>query len=127
MDRRWNGWRRNAAGWCASRLGRKYYVRKQPLVRPWRSSWPHGPRETNRTSSGQLHLDIILIVVFALVQWRITSLVFAAAPHRAVRYAMLAFDVAIAISYAFTFSIVLARLPIPTRVGMLLGADRWPT
>src|SRR5436190_12509544 len=38
------------------------------------------------------------------------------------RYAMLAFDVLIAISYSFTFSVVLAGLPVPTRAGMILGA-----
>jgi len=67
-------------------------------------------------------LDLILIVVFALVQWRITSLVLAARPHRAVRYGMLAFDVLIVISYSFTFSVALAWLRIPTRAGMILGA-----
>ena len=67
-------------------------------------------------------LDLILIVIFALVQWRITRLVLAANPHRAVRYAMFVFNVAVVISYSFTFSVALAWLRIPTRIGMILGA-----
>ena len=67
-------------------------------------------------------LDLILIIVFALVQWRITSLVLEATSNRAARFAILAFDALVVIGYAFTFPTVLQWLRIPTRMGMVLGA-----
>jgi len=67
-------------------------------------------------------LDLILIVIFTLVQWRVTRLLLAATSRRWVRYSLFFFDVFIALSYAFTFSTVLAWVRIPTRVGSVLGA-----
>jgi predicted MPP superfamily phosphohydrolase len=67
-------------------------------------------------------LDLTLIVVFALVQWRITRLLLAATSSRWVRPALLLFAASLAVSYAFTFPVVLARLRIPTRIGSILGA-----
>jgi predicted MPP superfamily phosphohydrolase len=73
-------------------------------------------------------LDLTLIAIFILVQWRITNLIFAATAKRparfarAVRFAIVAFDVVAAISYSFTFSTILAQLSIPTNIGMVLGA-----
>jgi predicted MPP superfamily phosphohydrolase len=67
-------------------------------------------------------LDLTLIVIFALVQWRITRLLLAATSCRWVRPALLLFAASLAVSYAFTFSVVLARLRLPTRIGSILGA-----
>ena len=67
-------------------------------------------------------LDIILIVIFSLVQWRITRLLLAGTSRRWVRPALFLFAAFVAISYAFTFSPVLARPRIPTRIGSILGA-----
>lgn len=67
-------------------------------------------------------LDLFLIAVFTLVQWRITRLILAAYPQRWVRPAVLAFDLFLAISYSFTFSIVIVRMGISARAVMILGA-----
>jgi predicted MPP superfamily phosphohydrolase len=67
-------------------------------------------------------LDLFLIVIFAFVQWRITRIILAASPLRIVRYAIFFFDAFAAVSYAFTFASLLARLPIPSHIGMALGA-----
>ena len=67
-------------------------------------------------------LDLTLIVIFALVQWRITRLLLAATSRRWVRPALFLFAAFLAVSYAFTFSVVLARVRIPTRIGSILGA-----
>jgi predicted MPP superfamily phosphohydrolase len=67
-------------------------------------------------------LDLTLIVIFAFVQWRITRLLLAATSRRWIRPALFLFAAALAVSYAFTFSEVLARLRIPTRIGSILGA-----
>ena len=67
-------------------------------------------------------LDLSLIVIFTLVQWRVTRLLLGATSRRWVRYALFLFDAFVAVSYAFTFSTVLARVRIPTRVGSVLGA-----
>jgi hypothetical protein len=67
-------------------------------------------------------LDLTLIVVFTLVQWRITRLLLAATSRRWIRPALLLFAASLAVSYTFTFSVVLARLRIPTRIGSILGA-----
>jgi predicted MPP superfamily phosphohydrolase len=67
-------------------------------------------------------LDIFLLVVFTLVQWRITQIILRAAPFRFVRYAILSFDVVAAISYAMSFSVVLAAVRIPSHIGMVMGA-----
>jgi predicted MPP superfamily phosphohydrolase len=67
-------------------------------------------------------LDLTLILIFALVQWRITSLLWVAMHHRLARLAILVFDVAVAVTYSFTFSSVLTALRIPTQFGMVLGA-----
>jgi predicted MPP superfamily phosphohydrolase len=57
-----------------------------------------------------------------MVQWRITRLVLAATPHRAVRFALYVFAIVLGISYACTFSVFLARVRIPSRIGSILGA-----
>jgi predicted MPP superfamily phosphohydrolase len=67
-------------------------------------------------------LDLTLIVIFALAQWRITRLLLAATSYRWIRPALFLFTAFVALSYAFTFSVVLARLRIPTRIGSILGA-----
>jgi predicted MPP superfamily phosphohydrolase len=67
-------------------------------------------------------LDISLIVIFTLVQWRVTLLLLRATSRRWVRYPLFLFDAFVAVSYAFTFSTVLVRVRIPTRVGSVLGA-----
>jgi len=67
-------------------------------------------------------LDLTLIVIFALVQWRITRLLLAATSHRWIRPALFVFAATVAVSYAFTFSVVLARVRIPTNIASVLGA-----
>jgi uncharacterized protein len=67
-------------------------------------------------------LDSFLIAVFFLVQWRVTVLLLRATARPALRYAIFAFDLFIAASYALTFPIVLYPLRIPTTLGMILGA-----
>jgi uncharacterized protein len=67
-------------------------------------------------------LDLSLIVIFTLVQWRVTVLLLGATSRPWVRYALFLFDAFVAVSYTFTFSTVLARVRIPTRVGSVLGA-----
>jgi hypothetical protein len=74
-------------------------------------------------------LDIVLIVVFSFVQWRITGLLLAFADRhaaqagrRAARTAIFLFDVLVAVSYSFTFSVLLGWLRIPGRIGLVMGA-----
>ncbi len=67
-------------------------------------------------------LDLTLIAIFTLVQWRITAVILGAANRRAVRVAIFCFDALAAVSYAFTFSTVLAALRVPSHIGMVLGA-----
>jgi uncharacterized protein len=67
-------------------------------------------------------LDVTLIIVFALVQWRITWLVLRASPHPAARIGISAFDAALAIGYAYTFPGVLTRFPLPNQSGIVIGA-----
>ena len=67
-------------------------------------------------------LDLVLIVVFALVQWRITRLLLAATSYRWIRPVLFLFAASVAVSYALTFPVVLARLHIPARIGGILGA-----
>jgi predicted MPP superfamily phosphohydrolase len=67
-------------------------------------------------------LDIFLIAVFTLVQWRITRLVLMSTTSRYARYGIYAFNVVAAISYSFTFSFLLAKLPLHTHLLMVLGA-----
>jgi uncharacterized protein len=83
----------------------------------------------------ELSLDILLIVVFALVQWRITGLLLAFVdrhrgvdPHiagavrRAARAVIFLFDVLVVVSYSFSFSPLLGRLRIPGRIGLVMAA-----
>lgn len=74
-------------------------------------------------------LDVVLIVVFTLVQFRITRLLIAAADRRlpagarpAARAAVLAFDAILIVGYACTFSALLGRLRIPGHIGLVMGA-----
>jgi uncharacterized protein len=67
-------------------------------------------------------LDLALILVFVLVQWRITYLVLRATAHRWVRPAVFAFAALLATGYAFTFSIALVRLGVPSHIGSVMGA-----
>ena len=67
-------------------------------------------------------LDLTLIVIFALVQWRVSQLLLGASSHRWIRPALLLFAVSLAVSYTFTFSAVVAGVRIPTRIGSILGA-----
>ena len=67
-------------------------------------------------------LDLTLIVIFAFVQWRVTRLLLNATSRRPLRYAILLFDILLAVSYTCTFSEVLAWFRVPSRIGALLGA-----
>jgi predicted MPP superfamily phosphohydrolase len=67
-------------------------------------------------------LDIFLIVVFTVVQWRITRLVLAASKHRYIRRGILAFDVFAGIAYLFTFPAFTNAVLAPAPVVMVLGA-----
>jgi predicted MPP superfamily phosphohydrolase len=75
-------------------------------------------------------LDLFLIAVFLLVQWRVTVILLRATlrstlratQRAALRYLIFAFNIFIAVSYSFTFPIVLYPLHVPTRMGMILGA-----
>jgi uncharacterized protein len=67
-------------------------------------------------------VDLILIVIFALVQWQVTRLLLAATSGRWVRYALFFFAAFLTVSYTFTFSQVLARSRIPSHIGSVLGA-----
>jgi predicted MPP superfamily phosphohydrolase len=67
-------------------------------------------------------LDLTLIVIFALVQWRVTRLLLAVTSRRWIRYASFLFAGFLALSYACTFSVLLARLHIPSHIGSVLGA-----
>jgi predicted MPP superfamily phosphohydrolase len=69
-----------------------------------------------------ISLDSILIVLFSLVQWRITRLVLASRPNRYWRIGVYAFDLLAAFSYLFTFPTVIAYAPIPVQWCMSLGA-----
>ncbi len=71
----------------------------------------------------------VLIVVFAVAQWRVTTLLLRAAGRRlagrsliAARVAVVLFDVLLVVGYVFTWSDFVARLPIPGRPAMLMGA-----
>jgi predicted MPP superfamily phosphohydrolase len=67
-------------------------------------------------------LDVFLIVVFSLVQWRITRLVLTSTPNRYAHYGIYAFNVVAAISYCFTFYNVLAQISLPHHALTVLGA-----
>jgi predicted MPP superfamily phosphohydrolase len=67
-------------------------------------------------------VDLILIVIFALVQWQVTRLLLAATSGRWIRYALFLFAAFLTVSYTFTFSQVLARSRIPSHIGSVLGA-----
>ena len=67
-------------------------------------------------------LDLILIVVFTLVQWRITRLVLQSSRNPYFRAGIFAFDAAAAATYLFTSATVVAHAPLPVHVGMTLGA-----
>jgi predicted MPP superfamily phosphohydrolase len=69
-----------------------------------------------------ISLDLILIVLFTLVQWRIIRLVLASTGNRYIRIGFLAFSAFAAVSYLFTSATVIARAPIPLQLGMSLGA-----
>jgi predicted MPP superfamily phosphohydrolase len=68
------------------------------------------------------YLDIVLIVVFTLVQWRITRMVLARLPGRAARAGMYAFNAAVTIAYVFAQPWALMRPPFPPQFSMVLGA-----
>ena len=67
-------------------------------------------------------LDLSLIVIFTLVQWRITAIILAALPLRAVRYGIFLFDAFAAFSYTFSLSELSALTGVPSRMGSVLGA-----
>ena len=74
-------------------------------------------------------LDIFLILIFALVQWRITRLLLQAADRdlsggmrASVRAAIFLFDALVGVSYIFSFSRAVDWIGIPTHFGSLLGA-----
>jgi predicted MPP superfamily phosphohydrolase len=67
-------------------------------------------------------LDYFLIVLFTLVQWRITRIVLAAFPQRWVLPVVVLFDLFLAFSYSLTFTYVVMRLRVPVRVEATLGA-----
>ena len=67
-------------------------------------------------------LDLTLVIVFALVQWRITRLLLAVTSRRWMRYACFLFAVVLTLSYACTFSALEAWFRVPSRIGSILGA-----
>ena len=74
-------------------------------------------------------LDIVLIVVFTLVQWRITRLLMGTAvrrlpggAHPVARAAIFLFDGLLIVGYCFTFSPLRGWLRIPGSLGLLMGA-----
>jgi predicted MPP superfamily phosphohydrolase len=74
-------------------------------------------------------LDIVLIVIFTLVQWRITRLLMGAADRRlanrarsAAHAAILVFDALLVVGYCFTFSPLRAWLRVPGSFGLVMGA-----
>jgi predicted MPP superfamily phosphohydrolase len=67
-------------------------------------------------------VSFLLVLVFATVQWRITRLMTAAYPQNWFRFAAAAFNIFLAISYAFTFPAALASRRLPLHVAMVLGA-----
>ena len=67
-------------------------------------------------------LDLALIALFLLVQWRVATLLLALVQRPALRVAVYAFSVGVCVSYAFTFPVALYALHLPMRLGMLLGA-----
>jgi uncharacterized protein len=67
-------------------------------------------------------LDLILIAVFAVVQWRIIVHLLAITSRFWLRCVLFLFTAFVIASYTFTFSPVLARFRIPTRIGSILGA-----
>ena len=74
-------------------------------------------------------LDLILIAIFSLVQWRVTRMLWAVAgrrlPHSllpSARATILLFDVCVVVGYAFTFPALLSRLGISGRFGLVVGA-----
>lgn len=74
-------------------------------------------------------LDVVLIVVFTLVQWRITRLLMGAVDRRlpahtrrTARAAIILFDVLVVVCYACTFSALQGMLPLPGRFGLVMGA-----
>jgi predicted MPP superfamily phosphohydrolase len=81
-----------------------------------------GWHERLETAVANYSLDITLIAIFTFVQWRITLIVLAAAPQRWVRFAIYFFDAFAAVCYAFSFSEVLSMMPIPSHIGLVLGA-----
>jgi predicted MPP superfamily phosphohydrolase len=73
--------------------------------------------------------DFVLVLIFAFVQWRITALLLSFAGRRlsgrsrlGARVAIILFTVAVAIGYTFSFSQMLARLGVPGKLAMMLGA-----
>ncbi len=74
-------------------------------------------------------LERILIVVFAIVQWRIAVRLLSAAAHRfsgprhtLARSAIFLFDALLVVGYVFSWSDPVSRLGIPGRPAMLIGA-----
>ena len=67
-------------------------------------------------------LDIGMMVVFALVQWRISRLLVAAYPRRWLRPGLAGFAVLLAAGYALMFSNFQVQLGVPARIGCVLGA-----
>ena len=69
-----------------------------------------------------ISLDLILILVFGFVHWRVTRLMLARTSQPWLRACILVFAGSVAISYAFTFSEIINAVRLPTRVSSLLGA-----
>ncbi len=68
------------------------------------------------------YLDLVLIAVFTLVQWRITRLVLARLPGRGARAAIYGFNFAVSLAYVFAQPWAWAQSPLPPRIAMVLGA-----
>ena len=75
-------------------------------------------------------LDIVLILVFTFVQWRISRLLMGVADRRlrgaarpAGRAAIFLFDALVVAGYACTFSSLVGRLRIPGPLGLAMGAS----
>ena len=74
-------------------------------------------------------VDVLVIITFLVVQWRITTLLFRTSARRysgirlaAARGLILGFDVTLLIGYTLSFSELLSRVHVPSRFGAMLAA-----
>ena len=103
--------------WCC--------VRKPPPAPPWPSSWTAWlARETITGAVANYSLDITLIVIFALVQWRITRMVLGRTSNAAMcATACYVFNVGIVrLLFAHVSQSCWPSIPLSTHLVSVLGA-----